>query len=257
MKYEDLVGDRTFAAWREVLGYLGFEPGEMEPALAAVSAKSLFAGGDHHEFHVTSGAKEQWQQVFDPELRVHYTALFSAELAKLGYPLTAANGAGSSRVSNEPNSAADVAAPSSDLRDQIESKLKQFEAAEVTYNQLIERITHQIATALPADVVILVVSKGDNRLVPPGSKRVWHFPQAGGGLYWNGNPADSSDAIAQLEELRGKGAGFLILPSTEFWWLDYYGDFRSHLDRSYHRVIDDQDCIIYNLTDTSTRVAGS
>jgi hypothetical protein len=136
------------------------------------------------------------------------------------------------------------------LHEDIEAKLKQFEAAEVAYSRLIQRLRDTMVTAIPTEAIVLVVSKGDCELVAPGGKRVWHFPLTEDGLYWNGNPADSKEAVAHLESLRTKGAGFLLLPSTEFWWLDYYSDFWCHLNSRYSRIVDDKDCIVYDL-DTS------
>jgi hypothetical protein len=246
VRYEDLIDDRNLTAWREILSHLGFEEHELEPALEAVRAKSLFAGGQHHGFHVTSGAKQQWRTVFDQELLKNYTARFGDELVKLGYPLGLNEPAA---MSAEP--ANDMQASGgnscSNLRTELDAKLKEFEQAESAYNRLVQHVRQIMATALPAETIVLVVSKGDAELVEPGNKRVWHFPETGGGLYWNGNPADSADAVSQLEALRAKGAGFLVLPSTEFWWLDYYRDFSRHLDRCYSRILENEYCIVYDL----------
>ena len=257
VKYENLIDDKSLTAWPKVLSYLGFEEKEMEPALDAISSKSLFASGQYHDFHVTSGAKEQWRKVFDRNLLEQYTDRFGAALVKLGYPLGPADEPAIAKVSNQTEASDSAPAGSFNLHDEIEAKLKQFEAAEVAYNRLVQRIRQIMATVLPAETIVLVVSKGDRELVEPGSKRVWHFPQTGGGLYWNGNPADSTDAVSELEALRRKGAGFLLLPSTEFWWLDYYSDFCRHLDSHYSRTVDDEDCIIYDLNTSSKEAVPS
>ena len=86
-KYEDLIEDVKLVRWRELLDYLGFEETEMPSVLQAVWAKSLFGGKKQRGAHITSGAKEQWREVFDAALSEEYTRRFSAELAKLGYPL--------------------------------------------------------------------------------------------------------------------------------------------------------------------------
>jgi hypothetical protein len=257
VKYEHLIDDTSLTAWRKVLSYLGFEENELEPALEAVAGKSLFAGGQHHDFHVTSGAKEQWRDVFDADLLEQYTNRFGAELVRLGYPLVPPSEPANPKLSNETEAANATAAVPFKLQNEIEAKLKQFEAAEVAYNRLVQRIRQIMATALPAEAIVLVVSKGDRELVEPGSRRVWHFPQTGDGLYWNGNPADSTDAVSQLEALRRKGAGFLLLPSTEFWWLDYYNDFSRHLDKCYSRILKDEYCIVYDLGTSTKEVAHS
>jgi hypothetical protein len=77
------------------------------------------------------------------------------------------------------------------------------------------------------------------------SNRRWFF-------YRDGNPA-----IAHFKALRRKGGGFLLFPSTAFSWLDYYSDFRCHLDSRYARMADNEDCIIYDLQSSEKKIADS
>ena len=64
-------------------------------------------------------------------------------------------------------------------------------------------------------------------------------------------PLDSEEAIARLEALREKGAEFLLLPCTAFWWLEHYPEFKSHLESQYRVIADakatDNTCIIFDL----------
>src|SRR5438034_539208 len=82
------------------------------------------------------------------------------------------------------------------------------------------------------DEAIIVVSKGDDELLKLGGCCAWHFPQCEDGVYAGFYPVDSAAAIAHLEELRAKGAGFLLFPATSLWWLDHYVAFRWHLERT-------------------------
>ncbi len=44
------------------------------------------------------------------------------------------------------------------------------------------------------------------------------------------------------------GAEFLILPRTSFWWLDFYAQFREHLESHYKLVVSQADtCLIFQL----------
>ena len=95
---------------------------------------------------------------------------------------------------------------------------------------------------------VLVVSKGDDELLKLGGCKAWHFPQTGQGVYAGYYPADSAAAIAQLEALRAKGGQFLLFPSTAFWWLGHYEDFRHHLDARCGRIWGDEQCVIYQLS---------
>jgi glycosyltransferase involved in cell wall biosynthesis len=69
-------------------------------------------------------------------------------------------------------------------------------------------------------------------------------------------PLDSNEAVARLEALREKGAEFLLLPCTAFWWLEQYPEFKLHLESRYHVIADakttDNTCIIFDLRCPST-----
>ena len=69
-----------------------------------------------------------------------------------------------------------------------------------------------------------------------------------GGVYAGYHPADSTQAIAHLETLRARGAGFWLIPATSFWWLDYYADFRRYLESQFRLLTYSQGtCVIYAL----------
>jgi hypothetical protein len=114
------------------------------------------------------------------------------------------------------------------------------------YGELIRRI-HAVATAqLPQDARVLVVSRGDDALLPPGFP-AGHFPQKPGGGYAGYYPADSDAAIAHLEQCRSEGAEFFLLPATGFWWLDYYGGLLQHLMGRGRVLHHDGYCVIFDL----------
>jgi SAM-dependent methyltransferase len=120
---------------------------------------------------------------------------------------------------------------------------------DVRYRQLIRQIREIVRTTLPAGVTIIVVSKGDDELLMlNGGKQGWHFPQTRDGSYSGYHPADSTAAITHLEVLRAKGAQFLLIPSTTFWWLEYYKEFRWYLETHYRVVVRREDtCVIFAL----------
>jgi len=69
-----------------------------------------------------------------------------------------------------------------------------------------------------------------------------------GGSYDSRNPRNSDEAISHLEAIRARGAQYLLLPATAFWWLDYYQQFREHLEARYPVVVrDERTCIIFDL----------
>ena len=60
---------------------------------------------------------------------------------------------------------------------------------------------------------MLVVSNGDDELLELGAeRRGWHFPQMEDGTYAGYHPADSAEAIAHCEALRGAGRGVHRVP---------------------------------------------
>jgi hypothetical protein len=117
--------------------------------------------------------------------------------------------------------------------------------------ELARRIRQVVEGSLPHDASVLVVSKGDEELVSLNGRTACHFPQFDTGDYAGHHPADSVEAIDQLETLRARGGEYLVFPSTAFWWLEYYGDFRHHLDTRYRRVCENEHCIIFHLTQTN------
>jgi len=118
-------------------------------------------------------------------------------------------------------------------------------------NDIIPRIRETVAESLPPHACVIVVSRGDAELLSLNGARTCHFPQREDGVYAGHYPADSERAIAHLESLRQKGNEFLLFPSTAFWWLDHYDEFRRHLDTRYQQIVNKPDaCIIYALSET-------
>lgn len=56
----------------------------------------------------------------------------------------------------------------------------------------------------------------------------WHFLEKDG--IYAGEPKDGAQAIVDLEGLRRQGASYLMFTSNTSWWLDYYEEFRHHVD---------------------------
>jgi 2-polyprenyl-3-methyl-5-hydroxy-6-metoxy-1,4-benzoquinol methylase len=115
------------------------------------------------------------------------------------------------------------------------------------YQRLVHRLREVVPGCVPPEATVLVVSKGDEELLRLGRGRAWHFPQQADGVYAGRYPADSAEAIAHLEALRAKGAGFLLFPDPARWWLDHYAEFKQHLDRHYRRVRSDDSGVLYEL----------
>jgi GT2 family glycosyltransferase len=117
-----------------------------------------------------------------------------------------------------------------------------------------ERFRHRIRAVVEANVpcgaTVLVATKGDDELIRCTGRDAWHFPQTETGDYAGHHPRDSSAAVHDLEALRARGAGFFLLPSTMFWWLDQYPGFKRHLADSFpNATINNEDCLLVSLHD--------
>jgi glycosyltransferase involved in cell wall biosynthesis len=118
-----------------------------------------------------------------------------------------------------------------------------------SYNQMILRLHKATCDLVPPDVTILVVSKGDQKLIQFEHRRGWHFPRNSDGSYTGYYPADSVAAIRHLEALRAEGANYLAFPATASWWLEYYPELREHLRARYRELLRDGDTgILFDLS---------
>jgi len=109
------------------------------------------------------------------------------------------------------------------------------------YEREAERLREAVNEAVPAGEEVLVISRGDERLLQLNGHRAGHFPQGVDGGWAGHHPADSEEAIAHLEQLRERGAGYLVVPTTYRWWLDHYEGLRDHLEAHYQLVASHED----------------
>lgn len=124
------------------------------------------------------------------------------------------------------------------------------------YFGLVDKVTSTVTATVPSSKTVLMVSKGDENLLRLGSRSGWHFPRLNDGRYAGYYPVDSADAIEQLEELRGRGADYIVFPATSLWWLDHYPELREHLETRYVTVLKDGTCAIYDLSGVDAGQAG-
>ena len=79
----------------------------------------------------------------------------------------------------------------------------------------------------PAGSLVITADYG----IPTGlyyaERKGWHFTEKD--AIYNGHPASSADAIADLERLRKEGATHIAFIPGTIWWLDFYDQFTQHL----------------------------
>src|SRR5207249_2498958 len=132
-------------------------------------------------------------------------------------------------------------------RDAFHSLRRELQAFSHAYLRFVESVRIAVEGLTPPGSRILVVSRGDERLLSFSGREGWHFPRERDGTYSGYHPANSGSAIAQLEKLRGAGADFLLFPGTSRWWLEYYHGLRRYLNESSELVWDDEHIVLYRL----------
>jgi hypothetical protein len=116
------------------------------------------------------------------------------------------------------------------------------------YARLVTRIRALVRTVVPAEAIVVVASRGDEALVDLDGRAGWHFPRCDDGRYAGHHPRDSEAAIEHLEELRRRGARYLLFPATAMWWLKHYDGLRQHLEDNYRLALHREDaCMIFDL----------
>ena len=125
------------------------------------------------------------------------------------------------------------------------------------HNRIVPGARALVASTLPSQARVAVVSEGDDTLLQLG-RRSCHFPQATSGAAIQLSKADGPSIVAQLEELRRRGTGFLLVPATALWWVEGCSELREHL-RKEARVLALRErlCAIFELTDAPPALTGN
>jgi hypothetical protein len=119
---------------------------------------------------------------------------------------------------------------------------------ELEYAELVGRVQAAVLANVPGGSSVLVAGKGDAALLELPGLRADHFPQSESGGYAGHHPRDGAAVIGELEELRRRGAEYLVIPATVQWWLDYYEGLGAHLGGHGRLVVDAPDvCTIFSL----------
>jgi GT2 family glycosyltransferase len=119
------------------------------------------------------------------------------------------------------------------------------------YEGVVAEVGDVVEAVTPPGATVLVVSKGDGKLVDLRGRQGWHFPRAEDGRYRGYYPAGDDDAIADLEGLREQGAEFLALPEPALWWLEHYPGFARLLTERYLLAARGERCMVFDLRDRS------
>ena len=99
------------------------------------------------------------------------------------------------------------------------------------------------------DALIVAADTGDPTIFYYAHRKGWHFLEKDG--IYAGNPSDSQEATANLDELRRHGATHVVFTTNTFWWLDYYPEFAQHLAENAALMEATPEFKIYKLTTTA------
>jgi exopolysaccharide biosynthesis predicted pyruvyltransferase EpsI len=121
----------------------------------------------------------------------------------------------------------------------------QAEGSRPTDTERLRRLTGAAASLIPQGSAFLLVDDSAIGTFPLAGRKPLPFIERDG-IYW-GPPGDDSQAIGELERMRGAGATFLVIAWPAFWWLDYYADFHRYLRAGFRCVLDDDTAKIFDL----------
>jgi glycosyltransferase involved in cell wall biosynthesis len=162
-------------------------------------------------------------------------------------------GAGSAEVER----GSEIADVTGDMRSelyQLDVRKRELEL-KLWRREVLEAVQAFVADAVPRGAQVLIVSHGDEEIVALPDRDGAHFPQSDEGLYAGHHPGDSGEAIRHLEQLRTRGAQYLIIPATSGWWLDHYEALAEHLDSEHTRLDQSGDLFVAFELTSSSKVA--
>jgi 4-amino-4-deoxy-L-arabinose transferase-like glycosyltransferase len=95
------------------------------------------------------------------------------------------------------------------------------------------------------NALIVAADNGDPTVLYYAGHKGWHFLEKDG--IYDGEPRDSEQAITDLEQLRRRGARYLVFTSDTSWWLDYYRDLAEEVDSTAALIAATPEFRIYEL----------
>lgn len=108
-----------------------------------------------------------------------------------------------------------------------------------------------LASLLPDEEVVLVLSEGDEQLLAL-ERPAWHFPHDSGGRHLPLEAGSGAQAASQLRTLSRDGIRYLVVPATLLWLLSRRPVLAAYLERECRLVARrDRICVVYELRDGS------
>jgi 4-amino-4-deoxy-L-arabinose transferase-like glycosyltransferase len=102
----------------------------------------------------------------------------------------------------------------------------------------------------PRNALLVAADNGDPTIFYYADRRGWHFLEKDG--IYDGEPCDSAQAIVDLEQLRKRGASFLVFSSDTAWWLEYYRELGQYVASNSRLVEATREFRIYQFNSRSS-----
>jgi hypothetical protein len=125
-------------------------------------------------------------------------------------------------------------------QDRVMEHVMSDEVVDVPYDELVARVQELVSRTVPLGARVAVVSRGDGDLLRIHGCDARHFPAGRDGAYAGFYPPDGQAALAQLTEAIDSGVGYLAVPETGRWWLDFYPEFGAYLRQDCQALFDEQ-----------------
>jgi hypothetical protein len=103
----------------------------------------------------------------------------------------------------------------------------------------------EIRTVIPPGASYILVDELQTRLAADAEHRALPFLERNG-EYW-GLPADSQEAIREIERMRQSGCTHIVFAWPAIWWLDYYRDMAEYLRTRNRCVLENGRLSIFDL----------
>jgi hypothetical protein len=113
--------------------------------------------------------------------------------------------------------------------------------------EMLSRAQSELEQTVPAGATVALVDDGQF-----GGSDLFYargtvpFTEAAG--HFNGPPADSDAAIAELDRLRKAGAHYVVFGWPAFWWLEHYREFARYLRETCACRLENERLVIFELS---------
>jgi hypothetical protein len=124
--------------------------------------------------------------------------------------------------------------------------LGRMHTASKWHDDMIQSVLELVRIVPPRQVVILVDDQQWEIGGTVADRRIFPFLERAG--HYHGPPPDDATAITELGRMQQElGAGFIAFGWPAFWWLEHYKGFYKYLCHNFHRVLQNERVMVFDL----------